>query len=125
MPDPIIYFSPDQLARFKRRYPIHWREILDMIEADAIIQRGGAHPRFTLLACYRIWELMLGLYDMASPTEQHRQDWRRSFREMLAEQPSLERMFPAFRWRLNEHDNWVKHGFDELDPDEIERGSHA
>ena len=63
MPDPIIYFSPDQLAAFKRRYPIHWREILNMIEADAIIKRGGAHPRFVVLASYRMWELMLGIYD--------------------------------------------------------------
>jgi hypothetical protein len=123
MPDPIIHFSPEQLARFKRRYPIHWREILDMIEAEAIINSGGAHPRFTRLACYRLWELMLGLYDLASPTERHRQGLRRSFREMLAEDPNLEKMFPAFRWRLNEHDQWVKHGFDELDPDE--RGRNA
>ena len=125
MDDPIIYFSPDQLARFKKRYPIHWREILNMIEADAIIKRGAAHPRFTVLACYRLWEMMLGLYDMASPTERHKQGLRRHFREMLAEDPNLEKMFPAFRWRLNEHDQWVKHGFDELDPDEIERGRHA
>ena len=123
MPDPIIYFSPDQLARFKRRYPIHWREILNMIEADAIIQRGGAHPKFVVMSCYRIWELMLGIYDMASPTERHRQGWRRSFREMLAKDPNLEKMFPAFRWRLQEHDGWVKYGFDELDPDEREHGT--
>jgi hypothetical protein len=118
--DPIIYFSPDQLARFKRRYPIHWREILNMIEADAMIRRGGAHPRFVVLASYRLWELMLGIYDMASPTERHRQGWRKSFREMLADNPSLERMFPAFRWRLEEHDGWVKYGMDDLDPDERE-----
>jgi hypothetical protein len=125
MPDPIIHFSPEQLARFKKRYPIHWREMLNMIEAEAIINSGGAHPRFTVLACYRLWEMMLGMYDMASPTERHKQGWRRQFREMLAEDPNLEKMFPAFRWRLNEHDQWVKYGFDELDPDEIERGSHA
>jgi len=107
--DPIIYFSPEQLASFKRRYPIHWREILDMIEADAIIKRGAAHPRFTRMSVYRMWELMLSMYDLASPTERHRQSWRRSFREMLAEDPRIEEMFPAFRWRLNEHDRRVFH----------------
>jgi hypothetical protein len=40
--DPITYIEPERLRRLQRRYPIHWREILDMIEADAIIQRGGA-----------------------------------------------------------------------------------
>jgi hypothetical protein len=32
-------------------------------------------------------------------------------------------MFPAFLWRLQEHEGWVKYGFDELDPDE--RGCDA
>ena len=122
MDDPILYLEPERLQRLQRRYPIHWREILDMLEADAIIKRGGATPRFRLMACYRTWELMLGMYDMASPTERHRQDWRRRFRLLLAEHPRLEEWFPAFRRRLNEHDQWVKHGMDELDPDEIERG---
>jgi hypothetical protein len=118
----VVNISPERLAKWKRRYPIHWRWILDMLEADEIIQRGGAHPRFTLLACYRTWELMLSMYDLACPTERDRQDWRRRFRLLLAEHPILEKVFPAFRWRLNEHDNWVKYGMDELDPDEIEGG---
>src|SRR5262249_23630424 len=96
MDDPITYIEPQRLRRLQRRYPIHWRWILDMIEADEIIQRGGAHPRFTLLACYRTWELMLSLYDLASPTERDRQDWRRRFRLLLAEHPILEKVFPAF-----------------------------
>jgi hypothetical protein len=125
MPELLISISPERLARWKRRYPIHWREMIEMLEADEIIKRGAAHPRFTRLACYRTWELMLSMYDLASPTERHRQSWRRSFREMLAEHPIIEEMFPAFRWRLNEHDQWVKHGFDTLDPDEIEGGWHG
>jgi len=118
MDEPIIYISPERLAKWKRRYPIHWREILEMLEADAIIKRGGGHPRFIVMSCYRTWALMLGMYDMASPTERDRQSWRRSFRLLLAEYPFIDEMFPAFRWRLNEHDQWVKYGMDELDPDE-------
>jgi hypothetical protein len=123
--DPITYLPPEHVARLQRRYPIHWREILDAMEADVIIQRGGGHPRFIVLSCYRTWELMLGMYDLACPTEQHRQRWRRSFRELLAQHPIVDEMFPAFRWRLNEHDMFVKHGMDELDPDEIKRGYDA
>jgi len=122
MDEPIIYISPERLAKWKRRYPIHWRWILDMLEADEIIRRGGAHPRFIVLACYRTWELMLGLYDLASPTEHIRQGWRRSFRQLLAECPQTDRYFPHFRQRLNEHKMFVKHGLEPLDPDEMEGG---
>src|SRR6516165_957059 len=109
---------PERLAKWKKRYPIHWREIVEVLAAGEIIQRGGADPKFRMLSAYQTWELMLELYDMASPTEQLRQGWRRKFRELLAEHPLVEDWFPAFRWRLNEHDQWVKHGMDELDPDE-------
>ena len=122
MDDPVTYIEPERLRRLQRRYPIHWREILDMMEAGAIIHCGGAHPRFIRLACYRTWELMLGLYDLASPTEHIRQGWRRSFRQLLVECPQTDKYFPHFRQRLNEHKMFVKHGLEPLDPDEMEGG---
>ena len=125
MPEPIIYISPERLAKWKRRYPIHWQSYLEMLEADAIIQRGGASPEFIRKACYRTWELFLSMYDLACRTEKDRQNMRRRFRQLLAECPQTDRYFPHFRQRLNEHDQWVKYGMDELDPDEIEGGCNA
>jgi hypothetical protein len=122
MDDPIIYIEPERLAKWKRRYPIHWRWILDMLEADEIIQRGGAHPGFIRLACYRTWELFLSMYDLACRTEKDRQGMRRRFRQLLAECPQTDRYFPHFRQRLNEHKMFVKHGLEPLDPDEMEGG---
>ena len=116
--DPITQIPHERLAKWKKRYPIHWREILEMLIADEVLQRGGADPKLSLLACYETWELMLGIYDLASPTERIKQVWRRKFRELLAEHPCIDEMFPAFRWRLNEHERWVKQGLDALDPDE-------
>jgi len=117
----IIGIPPERLEHWKKRYPVHWREILEILVADEIFQRGGANPKLSLLACYRTWDLMLSLYDLASPTERIKQVWRRKLRELLAEHPNIEEMYPAFRWRLNEHDQWVKYGMDELDPDEKEQ----
>src|SRR5947207_13649329 len=95
--DPLTYIPPERLARLQRRYPIHWHEILDMLEADVIIIRGCAHPRFIVLACYPTWEPMLGLYDLAIPTETMKQGWRRRFRLVLPEDTRIEEMFPATR----------------------------
>ena len=121
MDEPIIYIEPERLARWKRRYPIHWHQILDMLEADAIIKRGGAHPRFIRLTCYRTWELFLSMYDLATP-EKDKPKMRRRFRQLLAECPQTDRYFPHFRQRLNEHKMFVKHGLEPLDPDEMEGG---
>src|SRR6516162_9695789 len=107
MDKPIIYIEPERLARWKRRYPIHWRTAIEAMEDDVIIQRGGATPEFIEKACLRTWKLLLEMYDMACPTERHRQKMRRSFRLLLAEFPVIETMFPHFRQRLNEHDQWV------------------
>jgi hypothetical protein len=122
MPEPIIYIEPERLARWKRRYPIHWKHCIEAMKDGVVIERGEADPAFVHKACLRAWELLLSMYDLACPTERHRQKMRRGFRLMLAEFPQIDAMFPHFRQRLNEHDQWVKFGMDELDPDEIERG---
>jgi hypothetical protein len=122
--DLLIHIPPERLARWKKRYPIHWREMIDMLEADLIIQRGGAPPRFIVQACYRTWELFLGMYDLATP-EKDKPKTRWRFRQLLAEYPQTDKYFPHFRQRLGEHAMFVKHGMEELDPDEIEGGCDA
>jgi hypothetical protein len=77
MDDPITYIPAERLAHLQRRFPIHWCEILDMIEAEVIIQRGGAHPKFIRLTCYR--------KDCLQPPEPHRpRRPRHSFRHDFA-----------------------------------------
>jgi hypothetical protein len=120
MSEPIIYIEPERLEKWKRRYPIHWKPFLRMLEDHAIIQRGGADPEFRRKACYRTLDLFLSMYDLGCRTEKHRQKMRRQFREMLAAYPQTDEFYPHFRQRLNEHADWVKHGFDDPDPDEIE-----
>jgi len=122
MNEPIIYVEPERLAKWKRKFPIHWRTAIEAMKDDVVIQRGDADPAFVRKACLRTWGLMLSMYDLACPTERHRQKMRRGFRRLLAEFPFIDTMFPDFRQRLNEHDQWVKFGMDELDPDEIEGG---
>ena len=123
--DLLTHIPPEHLARWKKRYPIHWRDILEVLIDGEIIQRHGANPKHRLLACYRTWDLMLSMYDLASPTERVKQGWRRSIRELLAEHPIVEDVYPSFRWRLNEHDHLVRSGMEDGDPDEIERGRNA
>ena len=120
--EPIIHITPEKLARWKRKYPIHWQPFLELLEADAIIKRGDASPEFVRKACYRTWKLFLSMYDLACRTEKDRQGMRRRFRQLLAECPQTDRYFPHFRQRLNEHKMFVKHGLEPLDPDEMEGG---
>jgi hypothetical protein len=125
MNEPIIVsnISPERLAKWKRRYPIHWDTVVRVFDDGAVIQRGGASPEFVREACYRIWDLFLSMYDLACPTERDKQRMRRRFRQLLAERPQIDWMFPHFRQRLDEHAMFVKHGMEELDPDE--RGCDA
>jgi hypothetical protein len=122
MSEPIIHIDPDKLERLKRRFPIHWKYYPETIEALAIVKRGGADPEFVRKACYRTWDGLLSMYDLACPTEKDRQRMRRRFREMLAEYPQIDKLYPHFRRRLMEHEGWVKYGFDDPDPDEIGGG---
>ena len=125
MSEPIIYVSPEKLARWKRKFPIHWQRGLKVIGDNAIIRSGKASPAFVHEACLRAWDTLLSMYDLACPTERHRQKMRRGFRLMLAEFPIIETLYPHFRQRLGEHDMFVKQGLEPLDPDEIEGGCHG
>jgi hypothetical protein len=76
-------------------------------------------------ACLRTLDLLIFLYDLGCPTEQHRQKMRRGFRELVREFPFINEMYSGVRQRLGEHEGWVEQGMDEPDPDEIEGGGHA
>lgn|SRR5262249_38083104 len=127
MPEPILIsdISPERLARWKRRYPVHWHEILQVFHDDALIRRGGADWEFRRKACDRVLRLCIELYDMACPTDKHKQDLRRRFRLLLREYPSIDLFNRGFQQRLSEHEGWVAQGMEEPDPDEIEGGCDA
>jgi hypothetical protein len=122
MERPILYIEPERLARWKRTYPIHWREVIRLLEMDAIIKRGDATPEFIREGVERVSRLLVSMFDLACPTEERRQKMRRSFRQLLAEFPISEEINPSIRQRLNEHEMFVRHGLEPLDPDEIEGG---
>jgi len=121
MNEPIIVsnIDPERMARWKRRYPVHWQQFLRILDDEAVFRRGGADPEFLWEACDRCMRLFISMYDLACPTERDRAKLRRRFRLMLGEHPCIEKLWPIFRWRLDEHERWVQSGIEELDEDEI------
>jgi hypothetical protein len=118
MTEPILVSNipPELIERWKRGSPDYYQDLIHGYELWAVIRRGGASAEFVRKACDHNIDTLICMYDTSSLANQAR--LRRSFRLMLREYPLIEELWPILRWRLNEHDNWVKHGLDELDPDE-------
>jgi hypothetical protein len=120
MPEPIIVadIEPERIARWKRRDPIHYQDLVHDLDNLAIIERGGASHEFIRNCCDHAVQTLVCMYEAACPTNKQR--LRRRFRLLLAEYPRIEVLWPVLRWRLNEHDRWVQFGMEELDEDEVE-----
>jgi hypothetical protein len=103
----------------KRRWGLLCGAYLDLLDDTAVIACGGAKFLNLKDSMDRAIQLWIIAYDIMTP-EPHRRKMRKSFRELLAEHPLVDELYPGLRRRLNEHEMWVQSGFDELDPDEIE-----
>ena len=118
---PIIYISPERLALWKKNCPLHYRELIELLEIQAAHKDCRLTPEELYQACSRTLSLLIYMFDLCCRTERARQRMRKSFRELVAN-PITNAINRGLQQRLGEHAGWVRQGIEEPDPDEIEGG---
>src|SRR5262245_45742136 len=127
MSDIIVpHINPRQLAKWKRRFPLHYDYVVQAFADDAQHRRGRRDLDFVLACNKRAISALVEIYDIYCLNEAERKRIRDSFRKIMARHdgrlaPYYDELHRAMRSRLREHKIMVRWGLDA--PDEPRRNA--
>ena len=115
---------PRQLAKWRRRFPLHYDFVVQAFADDAQHKRGRCDLDFVLASNERAITGLVQIYDLCCLNEAERKRIRDSFRKIMARHdgrlaPYYRELHAAIRSRLREHKLMVRWGLGP--PDEPRR----